>query len=285
MIKPKVSILIPVYNRVDMITECIDSALSQDYDNLEIIVSDNCSTDGTWELCCQSYGGNFRVRLLRNDTNVGPVSNWLAAASAATGEYSKILFSDDLLLQGCISSLLSGLDADTGFVYSAALIGESLDVAKVAYGLQGRSRGSIRRTSSSTGLMLYAVLAGSRVPVSPGSAIFRTSDVVNSLSNSIENPSSPESLITGAGPDVRLFLDALSNFPYYKVINEPLCFFRAHGGSFSIGNQRASVLKGYNSAMLQFFLGKFYLFGVFYVIARVSKFLIRLLKTLLRSRV
>ena len=64
--------------------------------------------------------------------------------------------------------------------------------------------------------MLYAVLAGSRVPVSPGSAIFRTSDVVNSLSNSIENPSSPESLITGAGPDVRLFLDALSNFPYYK---------------------------------------------------------------------
>ena len=58
MINPKVSILIPVYNRVDMIRDCIDSALSQDYLDLEVIVSDNCSTDGTWELCCRFYAEN-----------------------------------------------------------------------------------------------------------------------------------------------------------------------------------------------------------------------------------
>lgn len=120
MTNPKVSILVPVYNRVGMINACVNSALSQDYPELEVIISDNCSTDGTWELCCHSYRDHPKVNLLRNASNLGPVPNWLNAARAATGHYVKFLFSDDLLLGGCIRALVAQLDADTGFAYSAS---------------------------------------------------------------------------------------------------------------------------------------------------------------------
>ena len=78
MIKPKVSILIPVYNRVDMIKDCVDSALSQDYPNTEVIISDNCSTDGTWELCCRLYADHPKVNLYRSISNLGRFqTGWL----------------------------------------------------------------------------------------------------------------------------------------------------------------------------------------------------------------
>ena len=51
----------------------VDSALSQDYLDLEVIVSDNCSTDGTWELCWRLYSDHPKVKLCRNASNVGPV--------------------------------------------------------------------------------------------------------------------------------------------------------------------------------------------------------------------
>lgn len=278
MINPKVSVLIPVYNRVGMISSCVDSALSQDYPNLEVIISDNCSTDGTWELCCRSYRDYPNVILIRNPSNIGPVPNWLAAARAASGQYAKILFSDDLLLHGCICALVAQLDADTGFAYSAALIGPSLEASKVAYAGQGLLKGSIQRTPSFRGLMRYALFAGSRIPVSPGAALFRTCDVISSLSRSIDNPSSLESVNTGAGPDVRLFLDALVAYPYYSQINEPLCFFRAHDGSFSVGSHRASVRTGYDSALTQFFQGKYASYRILYDIARARRFFLSLLR-------
>ena len=274
MICPKVSILVPVYNRVDMIKDCVDSALSQDYLDLEVIVSDNCSTDGTWELCWRLYSDHPKVKLCRNASNVGPVPNWLCAARAATGQYVKILFSDDLLLEGCIRKLVAQLDSDTGFVYSVALIGPSLEASQPAYADRGLTRGTIRHAPSSRGVISYALFAGSRIPVSPGAALFRTCDVISSLTRSIENPSSSESLNTGAGPDVSLFLDALLVYPFYALINEPLCFFRAHEGSFSIGPQRESVLKGYHSALIRFFTGQLYVYRIFYELARLRRFIL-----------
>ena len=46
-ILPKVSVMVPVYNAEDYIEECLDSILNQDYKNIEIVVSDDCSSDNT----------------------------------------------------------------------------------------------------------------------------------------------------------------------------------------------------------------------------------------------
>ena len=94
---PLVSIVVPVFNRSEFILECLSSALSQTYANVEIIVYDNHSTDGTWEILKQVSLREPKVRIFRQEKNVGPVNNWYAALSKASGSFVKILFSDDVI--------------------------------------------------------------------------------------------------------------------------------------------------------------------------------------------
>ena len=72
---PKISVCIPVYNREKYIARCIESVLSQDYENIEIIISDNCSTDGTVKII-NGYLKDKRIRFYRNETNIGIVGNF-----------------------------------------------------------------------------------------------------------------------------------------------------------------------------------------------------------------
>jgi len=95
---PKISIIIPTFNRVLMLAEALDSALAQTYERLEIIVSDNASSDGTGELLAR-YQHDPRLRCHRNPVNLGMVGNWRQAVrDLATGDFFLILSDDDCLL-------------------------------------------------------------------------------------------------------------------------------------------------------------------------------------------
>lgn len=95
---PKVSIMIPTYNRAHYLPFAIESALSQDYPNMEIIVSDNCSTDNTAE-CMKKYLNDSRVRYYRNDNNMGSGPNYKKLLyEYAEGKYAKYLTDDDYLI-------------------------------------------------------------------------------------------------------------------------------------------------------------------------------------------
>jgi glycosyltransferase involved in cell wall biosynthesis len=89
------SVCIPAYNSASYVRECIESVLAQTYQDFELIISDNCSTDRTWEIV-QSYS-DPRIRLTRADQNRGMAHNFNQAVGMARGEYLKILCSDDVL--------------------------------------------------------------------------------------------------------------------------------------------------------------------------------------------
>lgn len=94
---PKVSILIPTYNRAALLTACLDSVLAQDYPNVEVIISDNHSTDNTPDTV-KKYLTDRWVRYYRNETNLGVIPNWKKLLyDYATGEYGKLLCDDDYL--------------------------------------------------------------------------------------------------------------------------------------------------------------------------------------------
>ncbi len=99
---PICTIAIPVYNRYDIISNALDSSLSQGIENIEILVIDNCSTDGTWEVL-QSYTDR-RLRIIRNQSNVGLFGNFNRCLSLAKGKYLRILCSDDRLIKNCLVS-------------------------------------------------------------------------------------------------------------------------------------------------------------------------------------
>ena len=94
---PKISVCIPVYNREKYIAQCIESVLAQDYKNIEIIISDNCSMDGTVEIV-NRYLFDKRIRFYQNETNVGAYLNFEKLLYYALGEWFIFLSSDDYWL-------------------------------------------------------------------------------------------------------------------------------------------------------------------------------------------
>lgn len=94
---PKVSICIPVYNSAAYLTAAVESALAQQYDSFEILIVDNCSTDGSAEIAAGFAERSSLVRYVANTANIGMVSNWNRCLELARGQYIKYLFSDDLL--------------------------------------------------------------------------------------------------------------------------------------------------------------------------------------------
>ena len=243
---PDISILIPVFNRQEFIADCIESAIQQTYHNFEIIVVDNASTDGTWEICRKFALLNNRVKIFRNDKNIGPVGNWIRCAEEAKGKFSKILFSDDSLEPNCLQEMLPWiLNRDVGFVYTAVRIGHSYNTALVAYG----SDSTLKISSKD---FINQVLMG-RAPVSPGAILIRTSDLRNNLHIQFPTATYRNFEKNGAGSDVMIMLLTAYKYPYVSRISKPLVFFRMHNESITIENKNNEVINGYTSA-ISFFL-------------------------------
>ena len=106
-----VSLGIPVYNGEDSIREALDALLIQTYDNLELIISDNASTDSTAEICQEYASKDPRIRYYRNDLNVGVYANYRRVVSLAIGEYFMWAAVDDRkppdAIERCVNALSS----------------------------------------------------------------------------------------------------------------------------------------------------------------------------------
>lgn len=122
---PKVSICIPTYNRCDYLKKTIESALAQDYLNLEVIVSDNASTDNTLEEVKQ-FGSDQRFSYHRNQVNVGMVANWRTLLyELVSGDWFIVLSDDDYLVDPAYVSKainLSRKDYGINLVYANGYI-------------------------------------------------------------------------------------------------------------------------------------------------------------------
>ncbi len=112
MENPLISIIIPAYNAAKYIEETINSCLNQTYTNLEIIVQDDHSKDGTWELINKLYSTNTKVKLFRNEENLGIGDNWSAAYDKVKGDYVIIFNADDLLNPDLITKFLEQFNSD-----------------------------------------------------------------------------------------------------------------------------------------------------------------------------
>lgn len=258
---PLVSILIPVYNRVNIVKETIESARNQTYENFEIIISDNCSTDGTWELLQEYSKVDSRIQIYQNETNIGPVRNWKRCIDEAKGVYSKILWSDDIMKKNFLKETVRVFSDDVSFVMSSiTLFNETFN--KVVY------FGNLRANRISRIYYLFSILTFNKYkfPVSPGNALFRTNDLKNSLVFDIPNKYNIDFSKTGAGSDLLLFLSTAVRYKNIEIIHKPLIKFRVHEDSISISQKEQIKLNYYlaklffvknNSPLMIYFLYKF----------------------------
>ncbi|MBU0961417.1 MAG: glycosyltransferase [Proteobacteria bacterium] len=107
---PKITVIVTTYNRAYLLRQTIASVLSQSFEDYELLVLDDSSTDNTSEVV-----GSFsdhRITYIRNIKNLGFVNNWNKGLDVATGEYVIFPGDDDLLLPDCLGTLVNIMDDD-----------------------------------------------------------------------------------------------------------------------------------------------------------------------------
>ena len=248
MKSPQVSILIPVFNREKLIADCIQSALNQTFTDFEIVVVDNHSSDGTWEICKRYAALDDRIRIFRNEKNIGPVLNWQYCINEARGSFGKILFSDDLLFDEYLAKTLPFLmtNDEIGFVITAVSLGENPSTSRLV-AMYSNEAGSYPSSS-----FIEASLYGGKTTVSPGNAVFRISDLKKNLMLDIPSPTIESFLELGAGPDLLLYLLTAQAYKSFAFVNEPLCFFRSHEGSITASTKVRDITRYYTQSFIWF---------------------------------
>ncbi|MBC7389197.1 MAG: glycosyltransferase family 2 protein [Opitutaceae bacterium] len=104
--QPLISICIPTYNGAEYLSQAIESALRQTFKDVEILIVDDCSTDNTLELAQKFAQGDPRVKVFKNEQNLGLVGNWNKCVTMAQGTWIKFLFQDDYLAPTCLEEMM-----------------------------------------------------------------------------------------------------------------------------------------------------------------------------------
>jgi glycosyltransferase involved in cell wall biosynthesis len=108
---PLFIIVIPTFNRLSLLRQTLVSAQKQDYSNLEIIVIDNHSDDGTFEYVQKLMAEDQRICLIRRSENIGPIENPRRVLESVSGKYLLILSDDDLIEPTICSAAVEIMEA------------------------------------------------------------------------------------------------------------------------------------------------------------------------------
>jgi glycosyltransferase involved in cell wall biosynthesis len=115
----KVSIGMPLYNAERYLERALEALLAQTFTDFELIISDNASTDSTWEICNTYAARDKRIKLYRNETNQGARKNFTRVLDLAQGIYFMWASYDDLwennFLEACVKALEHQPDAVLSF--------------------------------------------------------------------------------------------------------------------------------------------------------------------------
>jgi alpha-1,3-rhamnosyltransferase len=112
-IKPLVSIIVIVFNSAKYVLDTLESSKRQNYKNIELIITDDCSIDNTVEICRGWINENEKyfvsVKLIEADNNTGIPGNCNRGLYSSSGEWIKFIAGDDLLLPNCVSVHINGV--------------------------------------------------------------------------------------------------------------------------------------------------------------------------------
>jgi len=124
---PRLTVGLPVYNGEQFLSDALDSLLGQTYEDFELLISDNASTDGTADICRLYAGQDSRIRYVRQEHNIGLIPNHIFVMEEARGELFKCAAHDDLygrdLLASCVEALDEDPDAVLAHSWSAMIDG------------------------------------------------------------------------------------------------------------------------------------------------------------------
>jgi glycosyltransferase involved in cell wall biosynthesis len=132
MAEALVTIGLPIYNGASLCRIAIESVLAQTYPNFELLISDNCSTDDTADVCREYARRDPRVRYSRTERNLGAAGNFCRTVELARGEYFRWIAYDDSIHPDFITECLAIAEADPEIISVAPII-DIVDRAGIKY--------------------------------------------------------------------------------------------------------------------------------------------------------
>lgn len=116
---PKISVLMSVYNAIPYLEESVESVLNQSFTNFEFIIIDDCSTDNSWEILRKYAEKDARIKLHKNQENLGLTKSLNKGLNLATGEYIARQDADDISLSKRFEKQVELLDLHPDYILAS----------------------------------------------------------------------------------------------------------------------------------------------------------------------
>jgi alpha-1,3-rhamnosyltransferase len=144
-----VSIIVVTYNSAKFVLETLESAKSQTYPNIELIVSDDCSSDNTVEICQNWFNANqerfVRYELIESNINTGVSPNCNRGCSVSKGVWLKLIAGDDILVDNCIELFIKqAQQSETEIFYSNFFLFKSVKEKNQKVDLSSFFKGNLK---------------------------------------------------------------------------------------------------------------------------------------------
>ena len=128
--KPRISLIVPVYNMAKYLPRCLDSALGHAFENIEVIAVDDASTDGSPSVLAKRAAADPRLKVITRDRNGGTLAARLTGLRAALGDYIAFMDQDDRVCVPVLEKALETAEKNQADIV-AAVQNQRLSVAGV----------------------------------------------------------------------------------------------------------------------------------------------------------
>ncbi|HYS85765.1 MAG TPA: glycosyltransferase family A protein [Bradyrhizobium sp.] len=220
---PLVSICIPTYNYRQYLPDALESALEQTARDIEILIVDNCSEDGTTELLEEFARRDGRVVCHRNPKNLGMMANFNRCIALARGKYVKFLCADDVLTADCVERMAAAIEERPDIRLAGCGRHYFRDRGKPLKTLAYASR---RMAVPGTTVIKNCFFKGNLIG-EPTAVLFRKAEVGTGFNQSYRQAF-----------DMELWFRLLAQ-GWFVFLGEPLCGIREHRSSGTADNLRA----------------------------------------------
>lgn len=245
MMAPKVSVCIDSFNYGRFLGQAIESVLGQSFQDFEIIISDDCSTDDSFEIARRYAAQDNRITATQNARNLGMIGNRNAALLRARGEFVKTLHADDFLCApDALGRMVAALESNPAVVLAAAarrIVGEDSQPLETWSCFEPRSRPMAGVSVINRCLFEQRNLIGG-----PSAVMFRRKLGARGFD---------EAFFVMADLEMWFHLLEQGCFSY---LSEPLCAFRKHGRQQTERDRSALAPALENRALLRRYLDKPY---------------------------
>lgn len=240
--KPKLSILIPTYNRENFISQAIESVLNQPFQDFEIICSDNASQDNTVKIIEKYAEHDNRIKIYCNESNLGPVLNWKNCLDHASGDFVHWLWSDDWIEKDFYQDAFSLMEKDgTRLVSTWNYRSDNPNDTNEKYVSWRFSIPSLPGEVAAKKLLLFTW----ELPVSPAAYILPMVSVRKFFFTNIPALGELDPVAKGVGVDSLMVVGSCMAEKKISVLQKPSVVFRNHENISTVLSRDGSLSKMY----------------------------------------